>query len=432
MAKQDTVYSLFGMETPQEAIARQFKESFAYTPGTSGYSRLGAGLGQALGVAFAPQSARVQRAKEGERILRSVDQAEAAREIAQEGIMRQQQDQRNRQVDAIAGTETAGTTSIFDLPDQKTDLEKTYDSAIKQADLYDKYAEALSAGNFTREAENARTQALTKRMEALKFKTEIEKAAKPKAKSYKEIKKQDEIITYELNPNGSLGKIVATAPRHKPTDAAAIAKALYQGTQEQVIDKEMIKYYSDSYAEQNKAVESARKSYANLDKMEALLDSGILSGKFAELELATKQALVDAGVIDDVKVGNTEKFVQIAARQTIALLASGVFGTAQSITDNDRNFAEKLAGGKITVTEDTLRTLLDINRYYSNLAFEMQRDTVRQARDAFSDNKRINKIFQPAYRNGQKFETQQYGTIVWDQRRRRWTDEDGNLIERSE
>jgi len=68
MAKQDTVYSLFGMETPQEAMARQFKESFAYTPGTSGYSRLGAGLGQALGTLFGGPSQDVQKAQRLEEI----------------------------------------------------------------------------------------------------------------------------------------------------------------------------------------------------------------------------------------------------------------------------------------------------------------------------------------------------------------------------
>ena len=70
MAKQDTVYSLFGMETPQEAIARQFKESFAYTPGPSGYSRLGAGLGQALGTLFGGPSQDVQKAQRLEEISR--------------------------------------------------------------------------------------------------------------------------------------------------------------------------------------------------------------------------------------------------------------------------------------------------------------------------------------------------------------------------
>lgn len=68
MAKQDTVYSLFGMETPQEAMARQFKEAFDYTPGPSGYSRLGAGLGQALGTLFGGPSQDVQKAQRLEKI----------------------------------------------------------------------------------------------------------------------------------------------------------------------------------------------------------------------------------------------------------------------------------------------------------------------------------------------------------------------------
>lgn len=260
-----------------------------------------------------------------------------------------------------------------------------------------------------------------------------------KSPTIKEVKEGDKIITYRINDDGTQTKIaeaprfeakapttrtridgdqkiveqwnpetqsfeeVSKGPRYEPTSPGEIAAAVYKGSQEQIIDKEAMKYYIDSYAKNNQAVESARKTFVTTDQMRQLANSGILTGALADVALPAAKLLVQIGAIDSETVENTEQFIKTAARQTVALLASGVFGTAQSITDNDRKFAEGMAGGDITLTADTIRTLIDMNEYYATLAFEQQQRGVAQARQAFPDSERVKNVFNPMYYDGQQF-----------------------------
>jgi hypothetical protein len=73
MARPDTVYSLFGLKSPQEVAQEQFTQAFSYKPGPSGYQRAGAGLGTALGMlgrALAGPTEEMQRAEQLEEISR--------------------------------------------------------------------------------------------------------------------------------------------------------------------------------------------------------------------------------------------------------------------------------------------------------------------------------------------------------------------------
>lgn len=287
-------------------------------------------------------------------------------------------------------------------------------------------------------------------------------ASKQKAPNIQEIKEGDEIVTYAIGANGTRVELarsprfeskapqtrtridgdnkiveqwnpetetytfVSKGPRYEPTDPAEISAAVYKGSQEKIVDKAAMDYFIESYAENNKAVESARKTFVTTDQMRTLVDEGILTGAFADFALPAAKLLVQIGAIDSETVENTEQFIKTAARQTVALLASGVFGTAQSITDNDRKFAEGMAGGDIALTENTIRTLIDMNEYYATLAFEQQQRGVNQARQAFPESERVTNIFNPMYYDGQQFDypimdsngrpTGEMGIKEWDER----------------
>ena len=236
-------------------------------------------------------------------------------------------------------------------------------------------------------------------------KTEIARATRFEAKAPTTRTRidQDEKVVEQWNPETQSYEEVSRGPRYEPTSPGEIAAAVYKGSQEQIIDKEAMKYYIDSYAKNNQAVESARKTFVTTDQMRQLVDSGILTGALSDVALPAAKLLVQIGAIDSETVANTEQFIKTAARQTVALLASGVFGTAQSITDNDRKFAEGMAGGDITLTADTIRTLIDMNEYYATLAFEQQQRGVAQARQAFPDSERVKNVFNPMYYDGQQF-----------------------------
>jgi len=74
MAKQDTVYSMFGMKTPQQIAQEEFERAFSYKPGPSGYQRAGAGLGMLLGSLFRGESDEMRQAKEREDIYAQSEQ----------------------------------------------------------------------------------------------------------------------------------------------------------------------------------------------------------------------------------------------------------------------------------------------------------------------------------------------------------------------
>jgi hypothetical protein len=440
MAKPDSVYSMFGLKSPQEQAAEEFQRRFTPTRTTDPYQVLGEGFGQVLGALFAPESEAMKQSKMDEALLTSADlDFERQRKLQEAEAKQQQQDLIDQRVGGIEGAIASEKTGELPnvRPRELTAEEQALKGYMDNANRFTFMAERLSAAGRTDAALQARQAAQAEVFKGLQAretiaktrKAEADAAAKTKkAPTIKEFKIGDEIVTKEYDETIQEWVTLHKAPRYKPTDAASIAAAVYKGSQEQIMDKAAMDYYIESYAENNKAVESARQSFYNLGRMEKLLNSGILTGKFADLELTARQALVDVGIIDDVKVGNTEEFVKTAARQTTALLASGVFGTAQSITDNDRKFAEGMAGGDITITEQSVRTLLDINKYYASLAFRQQRDNVRQVHNAFKDSTRVRDIFEPAYYDGEKFNSPTYGLITWDQKRRVFLDQNGQAV----
>ena len=388
--------------------------------------------------------------------------------FANQALVRQQQSMAEmpRRLSGAAGMiargrgatpETAGQIASLGLTGQELQAQATQDimRSLVPGDPKSMrlVAQQLQARGLTQAAMELVQQALA--IEKTQAETIAAQRKGLKSPTIKEVKEGDEIVTYRLNTDGSQVEIaraprfeakapttrtridgdqkvteqwnpetqtyeeVSRGPRYEPTDPAEIAAAVYKGSQEQIVDKEAMEYYIDSYAKNNQAVESARKTFVTSGQMRQLLDSGIITGKLADVKLAAGQFLVSIGALDADEVASTEQFVKTAARQTVALLASGVFGTAQSITDNDRKFAEGMAGGDITFTAETIRTLIDMNEYYATLAFEQQQRGVAQARKAFPESERVKNVFNPVYYDGQQFVVPEEGggtkTIQWNE-----------------
>jgi len=93
----------------------------------------------------------------------------------------------------------------------------------------------------------------------------------------------------------------------------------------------------------------------------ALLESGIYSGSAANIKLGFDKWLQETGVdVGGQIASNTEAFAGLMGLQVGKIIKQ--FGAGTGLSDADREYAEKIAGGKITLTEDSLRKLLDINR----------------------------------------------------------------------
>ena len=124
----------------------------------------------------------------------------------------------------------------------------------------------------------------------------------------------------------------------------------------------------DTMATSAESARSAVTGLRALQEAKAALDGGIISGAFADNILALQKIGASFGVVDPTTIQNTETFRSAIAPQIAAMLKATV-GSAQ-ISNADREFAEKAAGGSITLDEGSIRRLVAIMEKGSRAAVE--------------------------------------------------------------
>ncbi len=91
-----------------------------------------------------------------------------------------------------------------------------------------------------------------------------------------------------------------------------------------------------------------------------LLDAGAMTGKFADWNLEFGKALQAAGIDYNMDAtSNTEAYMAAMGREVGSIIK--MFGAGTGLSDADRQYAAKIAGSEITVSEEALRKILDIN-----------------------------------------------------------------------
>lgn len=95
-----------------------------------------------------------------------------------------------------------------------------------------------------------------------------------------------------------------------------------------------------------------------LKEAKKAVDQGIISGAFANQQLGLQKIGAALGVTDPTAIVNTETFRSAIAPQIAAMMKATVGST--QISNADREFAEKAAGGSITLDEASIKRLLDI------------------------------------------------------------------------
>lgn len=108
-------------------------------------------------------------------------------------------------------------------------------------------------------------------------------------------------------------------------------------------------------------VESAISSMNHLEEAKTLLDKGVITGKGAGLLTEFGSALSTIGIKNfDDPVANTQAFVGTMGRQVGENIK--MFGAGTGLSDADRQYAEKMAGGQIELNEKAIRKIIDINQ----------------------------------------------------------------------
>lgn len=114
----------------------------------------------------------------------------------------------------------------------------------------------------------------------------------------------------------------------------------------------------DTMLEENKNARQAQQGLKGIYEARQAVESGGVFGAGADTILGLRKVAQLFGVGDPDKITNTETFRSAIAPQVAAVIKQTV-GSA-NISDNDRAFAEKAAGGNIELDEGSIKRLLDI------------------------------------------------------------------------
>lgn len=434
MAKADTVYSLFGMKTPQQVALEELQRERAYfSQQRTPYGKLGAGLGTALARLFGGPSAEQQKAQQFQEIIQSargdVRTAREQQQAAEEEAMAQK-------LGGLEGALLSEATGRGALPDVQKPA-PTREQAMMQeldnrAQQFDAMATRLEGvPGFEAQAEAARNKATEARLGVFSLQktlADIEKTQRGAAPKFQEIKEGNEIVTYRVDADGTRTE-VARAERYKPA-----------GTKVDVtVDKSTQKFLeklggglSDSYTDSLGGTRTALKSLATIDKMEKLLDSGdVITGSGAEVILNITKGLNKLGFIDSDRPAATEEFFSVSAGQVLDLLKTGALGTGNSITEADKEFMRKVAGNEISLDENSIRRINRINRQVTGAAMIFHNMLVDDIKMSFPDEKiNLRKVEVPYDRLGFERARLQSGEIIYlDPYRDVYVTEDGTPVQ---
>lgn len=116
----------------------------------------------------------------------------------------------------------------------------------------------------------------------------------------------------------------------------------------------------DSFDERSKEARATANGLVGLRNARQALQGpgGVITGSGADLRLALQKAGAQLGFADPASIQNTETFRAAIAPQVAAVLKATV-GTA-NISNSDREFAERAAGGSINLDAGSIARLLDI------------------------------------------------------------------------
>jgi len=124
---------------------------------------------------------------------------------------------------------------------------------------------------------------------------------------------------------------------------------------------ELAKQMSGSLVEQGKEVEQLVSTWDTIKNAKDLLDAGMITGTGAEFLtnmgnfLSSRMGITFA----EDPVANSQAYSAMMGRQVGQIIKQ--FGSGTGLSDADREYAEKIVAGKITLNEKALRRLIDIN-----------------------------------------------------------------------
>lgn len=225
-------------------------------------------------------------------------------------------------------------------------------------------------------------------------------------------RKTGQLAEFEVDP-----KTGAQRPYQAPTeldrllDMAGIAKGdprraefamqILQGkgkppqTTVNISDNSFGKQFGEEAAKQIAADRSAAVSGADsvrtAGRIEDLLDSGAITGTFAENRASFEKALATLGLIDGKRVTNTEQLVSALAGNVLSRAADlkGV------LSDKDMELLKNAASGSISLTPDTLREVARLSRVSGERAINRYNDVAKSVMESTEIPDLVKRTYRP-------------------------------------
>jgi hypothetical protein len=94
-----------------------------------------------------------------------------------------------------------------------------------------------------------------------------------------------------------------------------------------------------------------------------LIDKGAFTGPDANIKLAFAKGMNVLGADNNESIKNAELLVSTTAGNVLNSVKTSGLGTGQGFTDKDRDFLEKVVGGKVTLNGETLKELARIQKH---------------------------------------------------------------------
>lgn len=218
-----------------------------------------------------------------------------------------------------------------------------------------------------------------------------------KAPVIQERKEGSDIITSSTDVSTGVTTDIATSPRFEAPEAVQLADELrLKGAERDKFIREHAlrpttnirfdrtgpgaflktlgeKLGTDFVDRRNVALDAADLLRGNEEAFN-LLDQGIITGFGANFKLGAGKLLQQAGInFNQDAIANTEAFAANQGKQVAKIIKA--FGAGTGLSDADREFAIKIAGGSIELTEDSIRRILEINnRASKNIINRFNRD----------------------------------------------------------
>jgi hypothetical protein len=260
-------------------------------------------------------------------------------------------------------TETAGL-NLKNVTDQLAQLNAGIERAVSPDEidaLFDGSADAIRATGKTPAMSKAAFRQLAERVGFDNAKMQVAQGITATQKhlsdTFKTLETPQGILEYQ--PGSGIGMPIQTPTGvAMPTDKRAVTNIDMKG--EGAFTGELGKLEAADVMKSRTAAEEARGIIDTISEGRKLLDKGVISGTGADFKLGFAKLAKTTGIAGfDGKIENTESYAANMAKNVGSLIKQ--FGSGTGLSNADREYAEQMAGGKITLDENSMRKILDMS-----------------------------------------------------------------------